>query len=172
MRRGGWVVLQALAYRLFRCSLAQYLAAWNLTSSSLIQKHLALHRTGTPVQQVQLGIAVLAFHYVPGPFPTTPAERLADLYRFWIHVVTKLVFLSRADLHRRRRWNLNGSGSLGCLQEEMQSWQLWSRRVGCEHGMEQSWKRCIPTFSSGGSFPVPVCCRANAFYWITGSVLA
>ena len=63
----------------------------------------------------------LAFHDVPGPFPITPAARLADFYRFWIHVVTKQVFLSRADLHRRRRWNLNGSGSPGCLQEVIQS---------------------------------------------------
>ena len=157
VRRGGWVVLQALAYRVFRSSLAQCLAAWNLTSSSLIQKRLALHRTGTPVQHAQPGIAVWLSTMCQDRFLLRRQKDLRISTCFWIHAMTQPVFRSRADLHRRRRWNLNGSGSLGCLQEEIQSWQLWSRRAGCEHGMEQSWKRCIPKFSSGGSFPVPAC---------------
>ena len=61
------------------------------------------------------------FKYEPGPFPITPAERLADFYIFWIRAVTVLAFRCRGVLHRRRKWNLNGSGSLGCLLEEMQS---------------------------------------------------
>ena len=48
-------------------------------------------------------------------------QALRTFTGFWIHVVAKQVFLSRADLHRRRRWNLSGSGSLGCPQEAMLS---------------------------------------------------
>ena len=63
----------------------------------------------------------LALRYVPGHFRLHGQQGLRTFTGCWIHVMIKQVFLSRADLHRRRRWNLSGSGSLGCPQEAMLS---------------------------------------------------
>ena len=59
-----------------------------------------------------------AQQFVPGPFPITPSERLADFYTFfWIAGVTVKAFHSHGALRRRSRWSRAGSGSLGCVQE-------------------------------------------------------